>query len=147
MHPFNGISRIKHILRQPMSLSRNHGSGRTVVAKFCTVSTGLVQFKIVFTCSGKPMCTPPPSLRVVRGVSFGKVPILVRLAMAPSRHPFPGSSPNASFFCTSPPGDRWCDVLGFVSAGYCLELLNNSETKAICEGCFSSQLLHANIPS
>ncbi len=39
---------------------------------------------------------------------------------------FQGRSSSASSFHASPPGDRWCDVLGFVPAGI-LKLLNTSD--------------------
>ena len=57
-----------------------------------------------------------PSLRSVLKVAFETIAMFVWLTMALSS--FQGRSSSASSFHASlPPGDQWCDVLGFVSTG------------------------------
>ena len=86
---------------------------------------------------GKAHMRPTPSLRSFHNVAFEIVPMLIWLTMALSRrfqnvpraisvltlgnkvimYCIVRSSSAFPFPRLSPPGDRWCDVLGFVPAG------------------------------
>ena len=66
--------------------------------------------------SEKPICAPPCLSEVSPTVAFETVPMFVWLTMALS-HPFKEDRLAKRFQRLSLPGDRWCDVLGFVPAG------------------------------
>ena len=85
------------------------------INKQINVSRSRVQFKMLSMCPEKPiiMCSIP---------SLKRSPMLPlkRFQCLTNDDPlssFQGRSSRASSFHTSPPGDRWCDVLGFVPAG------------------------------
>ena len=108
-----------------------------------------VQFKVVFMFSGKPICAPPPSpLRSFPSVAVETVSMLVWLTMALSRPlkedrwALPLSTP------LSPPGDRWCGVLGIVQLQVLSQMpqhFRSSETQATCDGWFSCQSIFSVI--
>ena len=71
-----------------------------------------------YLCAREDPYALPPSLRSSPNVALETVPMLVRLTMVlfrplkEDRWALPLSTP-----LLSPPGDRWCDELGFVPAG------------------------------
>ena len=73
-----------------------------------------VQFKMVSMCSEKPICVPPRLSDVSPMLPLNSSN--VRLIDEVPFSSFEGSL-NTSSFHASPPGDRWCDVLGFVKGG------------------------------
>ena len=57
---------------------------------------------------------------------------------------FSGKISSASFFNPSPPGDQWCDILGFVPTGHVsnfstFQSFQTTPEQATCEGCFAHQ--------
>ena len=82
-----------------------------------------------------------PSLRSFPNVAFETVPKFVLLTMALSR-PFREDRLALILFARlSPPGDRWCDVLGFVPAGSVssFSTLQIFREASHLYGCFSGQ--------
>ena len=78
-----------------------------------------------------------PSLRSYLNVAIETVSIFVCLTTALSR-PFKEDLLALPFSRLSPPGDRWCDVLGFVPAGS-VSSSTTIQIISICEGCFARQ--------
>ena len=73
----------------------------------------LLQFKMVSMRLEKLICAPPRFWEVFPNVTFKTVSVFVWLTMCLSRK----IVQRFLFLRLSPPGDRWCDVLGFVPAG------------------------------
>ena len=100
-----------------------------VFLTFCVTCLDLVlssvQFKMVSMRSEKPICATS-RLRSFPNVAFEPVPMFVWRFLFPR---------------LSPPGDRWCDVLGFVPAGSVssFSTLQIFREQATCEGCFARQ--------
>ena len=78
-----------------------------------------------------------PSLRSYLNVAIEMDSIFVCMTTAFSR-PFKEDLLALPFSRLSPPGDRWCDVLGFVPAGS-VSSFSTIQSISICEGCFARQ--------
>ena len=106
-----------------------------------------VQFKMAYymfksTCSEKPICAPSRlsevsltlRLKQFQCSSDWQWPFLILSRKIVRCFLFP---------CPSPPGDQWCDVLGFVPAG----IVSNSSSlrcslkQSTCKGCFARQCI------
>ena len=77
-----------------------------------------VQFKMVYMCSEKPTCAPPRLSEVSPTLSFTALTMVPMLCdwRWPSLVLWRKIVKAEASVHASPPGDRWCDVLGFVPA-------------------------------
>ena len=84
---------------------------------------------------GKAHMGSTPSVRSFPSVAFETVPVFL-------------IDDGLLFPRPSPPGGRWCDVLGFVPAGVSQapQHFRSSETQATYEGCFARQYICSVIP-
>ena len=105
----------------------------------------LVQFKMIFLCSEKPICAPP-------GFCLSKcsqccMPPLKQFQCSCSARlidddgyfwSFQGRHIQETCLRLSPPGDWWWDILGFVSAlvSQAPQHFSSSEPQATCGKCF-----------
>ena len=107
-----------------------------------------VQFKMVSMLSEKSIRAPPRLSEV-----FPTSPLKRFQCLSDSQRPSLVLSRKTVwrflFQCLSPPGDRWCDVIGFVPAGVsqASQHFRSSEKQATCDVCFArhsdmSMVLH-----